>query len=91
MTDPGITGRLGGFIVTSGQADWPEDVLELGRRHILDTIASIVVCGDRESAHLSRDFATRMSGGAAGGAPILGTKLSASLPDAVFASRAPPC
>jgi 2-methylcitrate dehydratase PrpD len=86
MTDPGITGRLGGFIVTSGQADWAEDVLELGRRHILDTIASIVVCGDRESAHLSRDFATRMSGGAAGGAPILGTKLSASLPDAVFAS-----
>ncbi len=81
-----VTARLSAFVADSGASDWPADVLELGRRHILDTIASIVVCGDRDSARLAREFAVRHSGAIAHGAPILGTKLRASLPDAVFAS-----
>jgi 2-methylcitrate dehydratase PrpD len=81
-----LTAQLSRFIAGSAAADWPDDVLELGRRHILDTIASIVVCGDRESARLARAFALSQSGGVHGGAPILGTRLLASLPDAVFAS-----
>lgn len=81
-----LTAELSRFIAESGSAHWPEDVLELGRRHILDTIASIVVCGGRDVARLSREFAMSQSGGVAGGAPILGTRLRASLPDAVFAS-----
>jgi len=82
----GITTRLCRFISHSARSAWPEEILELGRRHLLDTIASIVVCSDRESARLSREFATGQSGQSSGGAPILGTHLRASLPDAVFAS-----
>ena len=83
---PDITQRLARFIVSSVGADWPEDILELGRRHILDTIASIVVCGDRETARLAREFAVKQSGSVNPGAPILGTGQTASLRDAVFAS-----
>lgn len=82
----GITKRLSDFIATSGTADWPEDTLELGRRHILDTVASIIICGDRPSARLAREFALSQSGHADHGAPILGTLQRASLTDAVFAS-----
>lgn len=81
-----ITGRLSDFITTSLTADWPEETLELGRRHILDTIASIVVCGDRETARLAREFVVTQSGSVAAGAPILGTTQTAALRDAVFAS-----
>ncbi|MBD3646025.1 MAG: MmgE/PrpD family protein, partial [Pseudomonadales bacterium] len=81
-----LTGQLAEFIAQSGKADWPEDVLELGRRHILDTIASIVVCGNLETAKLARRFALQQSGSVSNGAPILGTRQRASLPDAVFAS-----
>ncbi len=88
MSEPpaALTAELCRFITGSASADWPDDVLELGRRHILDTIASIVVCGDREVARLARGFALRQSGDLRSGAPILGTRLRASLPDAVFAS-----
>ena len=85
-TPAGLTAELSRFIATSAHAEWPEEILELGRRHILDTIASIVVCGDRDSARLAREFALLQSGRESGGAPILGTRLRAGLPDAVFAS-----
>jgi len=80
-----LTAELARFIAESSTAAWPEEILELGRRHILDTIAAIVVCGERDSARLAREFAHRQSG-QAGAAPILGTRQRASLPDAVFAS-----
>lgn len=87
MAEPrAITAQLSRFIAGSADATWPEEVLELGRRHVLDTIAAIVVCGERDSARLACDFATRQSGSAACGAPILGTRFRASLSDAVFAS-----
>jgi 2-methylcitrate dehydratase PrpD len=82
----GLTAELSRFIAHSATADWPEEILELGRRHILDTIASIVVCGDRDTARLARRFAVSFGDGEGGGAPILGTRLRAALPDAVFAS-----
>lgn len=85
MTE-GYTARLVNFICESRGADWPEEVRELGRRHILDTIASIVICGNRNSARLAREFALRHGGGVGAGAPILGSRDRASLPDAVFAS-----
>lgn len=81
-----ISARLIRFIAGSATAAWPEDVLELGRRHILDTIAAIIACGERESARLARAYAMRHSGHAEHGAPLLGSSLRASLPDAVFAS-----
>lgn len=81
-----ITQRLCHFIADSGTAEWPEETLELGRRHILDTMASIVICGDRDSSRLAREFASRSSGGSSEAAPILGSNVCTSLADAVFAS-----
>ena len=49
-----LTQEVTEFIAGTTTADWPEETLELGRRHILDTIASIVVCGGRETALLAR-------------------------------------
>ena len=86
MTNATMTAAVSQFIAGAGTADWPEETLELGRRHILDTIASIVICGDSKSARLARDFALRLSGNVQGGAPLLGSAARASLPDAVFAS-----
>ncbi|HJM89636.1 MAG TPA: MmgE/PrpD family protein [Dehalococcoidia bacterium] len=81
-----LTQEVTEFIAGTTTADWPEETLELGRRHILDTIASIVVCGGRETALLARGFAAAQSGTVSDGAPILGSRERASLPDAVFAS-----
>ncbi len=88
MTDGlgALTAEVSRFIAGSGEADWPEETLELGRRHILDTIASIVVCAERDTALKARAFARSQSGSVEGGAPILGSRDRASLPDAIFAS-----
>ncbi|GMU39284.1 MAG: hypothetical protein AMXMBFR23_01500 [Chloroflexota bacterium] len=82
----GWTETVSEFIAGSTTADWPEETLELGRRHILDTLASIVACRDLETAEVARAFALRLTGGTPGGSTILGTREHASLPDAVFAS-----
>lgn len=59
---------------------------ELGRLHILDTLASIVACRDLEPAVLARDYALSLSGGAErNAATILGTELRAGIVDAAFA------
>ena len=62
----------------------PDDIRELGKRHILDTLASIVACRDLQAAVLGRQYAAASTGG--GPAAILGTRERASLVDAVFAS-----
>src|SRR5688572_3778064 len=82
----GWTSTVARFVAESPTAEWPEETLELGRRHILDTLASIVACRDLETAEVARDFALGLEGGATNGVTILGTRLRASLPDAVFAS-----
>lgn len=81
-----LTKQVTRFIAGSGTANWPEETLELGRRHVLDTITSIVICGELETARRARQFALAQSGSVDHGAPILGTRHRASLPDAVFAS-----
>ena len=80
------TSRLSRFIAGSREADWPEDTLELGRRHILDTLAATVACHNLETAVVARKFALAQSGHIAGGSTILGTRSRAALTDAVFAS-----
>ena len=73
------------FVAGAVDATWPEETLELGRRHLLDTLAAIVACRDLETATVARTYALGLSGGA-GHTTILGTRMRASLPDAVFAS-----
>lgn len=60
---------------------------EMGRLHILDTLASVVACRDLEPAILARNYAMALSGGVhESAATILGTPLRAGLADAAFAS-----
>jgi len=80
------TAQVVRFIESARTADWPKETLELGRRHILDTLAATVVCRDLETAVVAREFALAQSGTVEDGTTILATRLRASLTDAVFAS-----
>ena len=85
--EPRVTPALSRFLATSPTAPIPEDVREAGRLHILDTLASVVACRDLEPAVLARRFAQQQSGEPRGNAAtILGTRSTAALIDAVFAS-----
>lgn len=85
--EPAVTAPLSRFI--AGGLDLPIDeaTLDLGRRHILDTLASVVACRDLEPSVLARKFALAHSGDARRSAvSILGVKDRAAILDAVFAS-----
>jgi len=73
------------YILGSQTAAIPDDMVELAKRHFLDTLASIVACRYLDAARLARQFALAQSAGAKT-APILGTREHASLLDAAFAS-----
>jgi 2-methylcitrate dehydratase PrpD len=81
---PALTAPISRYIAESANAVLPDDIRELGKRHILDTIASIVACRDLQPAVLARRYALSMSRG--GPVTILGTRERVSLIDAVFAS-----
>lgn len=78
---------LAAYVSGAFRADPPEAHREMGRLHILDTLASVVACRDLEPATLARDYAVALSGDVFNNvATILGTDLGASLVDAAFAS-----
>jgi 2-methylcitrate dehydratase PrpD len=82
-----VTAPLSRFIAGALDLDIDADTLELGRRHILDTLASVVACRDLEPSVLARRFATAQSGDArASATTLLGTRQRAAMLDAVFAS-----
>jgi 2-methylcitrate dehydratase PrpD len=84
---PRVTPGLAEYVASSPSADVCEEFRELGRRHVLDTLASIVACRDLEPAVLARKLALQLSGDArASAATILGTRERAAILDAVFAS-----
>ena len=76
---------LSDYISTSQTAAVPEEIRELGRRHILDTLAAAVACRDLEPAQLARKFTAVQSAGAST-APVLATNERRALLDAVLAS-----
>lgn len=80
---PKVTEPLSAFIAGSQTATIPEDIRELGRRHILDTLAAIVACRDLAPARLARAYVVAQADGSV--ATILGSRQKASLTDAVFA------
>src|SRR5688572_9989479 len=85
--EPKVMQALCEFIAGSQSARWPEEPRDLAKRHILDTLASIVACRDLKPSKLARDFALAQSGDArTNAATILGTRQRAALRDAVFAS-----
>lgn len=82
-----ITQKLSRFIAGSQTATFPEEHRELARRHILDTLASVVACRDLEPSTLARNYALAQSGDARRSAvTILGTTQKAAIVDSVFAS-----
>jgi 2-methylcitrate dehydratase PrpD len=82
---PGWSEALAQYISTSQTATIPEETRELGRRHILDTLAAIVACRDLQASQVARAVVKTQSAGATA-APILGTKERSSLLDAILAS-----
>jgi 2-methylcitrate dehydratase PrpD len=86
-TEPGVpalTVPLSRYIAASPTATIPEEIRDLGRRHVLDTIAAIVACRDLPAATVARRYVSAQAGG--GPATILATRERAPLVDAVFAS-----
>ena len=84
---PSVTEPLARFISGSPEAEISSEFRDLAKRHILDTLASIVACRDLEPSVLARTFALEQSGDARRNAvTILGTSEKAALIDAVFAS-----
>jgi 2-methylcitrate dehydratase PrpD len=79
------TEALSEYVASSQSASVPEEIRELARRHILDSLAALVACRDLEPARLARKVATAWSAGART-APMLGTTDRAALLDAIFAS-----
>jgi 2-methylcitrate dehydratase PrpD len=79
------TQRVCEFIAGAPTAPFADDVRELARRHVLDTIASVVACHDLEPAEVARRFAVANSASPSG-TTILGTRDRVSLVDAAFAS-----
>ena len=72
--------------VSGGQtADIDEDTLELGKRHLLDTFASIVVSSDLKPAKLARDFAI-FNGGKGDASHLLTTNDRVTILDAILAN-----
>jgi 2-methylcitrate dehydratase PrpD len=78
-------GPLSKYIFESQTAPIPDDIRELSKRHILDTLASIVACSQLKPAQLARDFAL-FNSAQANTTHLLGTSLKASLLDAIFAN-----
>jgi 2-methylcitrate dehydratase PrpD len=85
LNDPSPMRPLSQYISTSQTASIPDEVCELAKRHILDTLASIVACSQLKPARLARDFAL-FNGGQADTAHLLGTNLKTTLLDAIFAN-----
>lgn len=81
-----LTPTISGWIANIRSAGVNPELLELGKRHILDTLAAAVSCKDLEPAMLGRKYALAKSAGAKNGATMLATKERVGLVDAAFGS-----
>lgn len=82
---PSITEPLATYISESQFNTIPDDILELAKRHILDTLASMVVSSQLKPSRLARRFAM-FNGGKADTAHLLTTNQTTTLLDAIFAN-----
>jgi len=85
LTGPSPTAALSHYIATSQSSEIPSEILELGKRHILDTLASLIVSAKLKPAKLAQEYA-RINGGSATDATILTTNKKTTVLDAVFAN-----
>jgi 2-methylcitrate dehydratase PrpD len=81
-----LTPTISAYIANIRTAPVDPEFLELGKRHILDTLAAAVSCKDLEPAMLGRKYALAKSADAKNGATMLATKERVGLVDAAFGS-----
>ena len=85
VTDLNLTPTISAYIAGIRDARIKSEFLDLGKRHILDTLASAVACRDLEPAALARKYAQFKSADASNAATVLATTERAGIVDAVFA------
>jgi 2-methylcitrate dehydratase PrpD len=85
LNGPSPMGPLSKYISESQTAPIPDEIRELSKRHILDTLASIVACSQLRPAQLARDFAL-FNSRQTHTAHLLGTNMKTALLDAIFAN-----
>lgn len=85
LSGPSPTPALSAYIANSQTDTIPDDILELGKRHILDTLTSLIVSAKLKPALLSQQYA-EVQGGGATTASILTTNKKTSLIEAIFAN-----
>lgn len=85
LNPPDITGPLASYISESQSRPIPDEILELGKRHILDTFVSMVVSAPLKPARKAHEFAL-FNGGQASVAHLLTTDRTTTLLDAIFAN-----
>lgn len=86
VTDLNLTGTISEYIANIRTAEVDPEFLELGKRHILDTLAAAVSCKDLPPAMLGRKYALMKSADASNAATMLATKERVGLVDAVYGS-----
>lgn len=86
VTDMNLTGTISEYIANIRTANVDPEFLELGKRHILDTLASAVSCKDLPPAMFGRKYALMKSADAKNAATMLATKERVGLVDAVYGS-----
>ena len=84
--DPVITRTISNYIANIRTAAVDPEFLELGKRHILDTLAAAISCKDLEPAVLGRKYALMKSADASNCATMLATKELVGLVDAGYGS-----
>lgn len=85
LEGPSPTNALSKYIFESQIASIPEEIRELAKRHILDTLAATVACSRLKIARLVQNFAL-FNSGKAGTTHLLGTDIKTTLLDAIFAN-----
>src|SRR5882757_942922 len=74
---PGLTNYVGNFVIRTKYEDIPSNVIELGKKSILDGLGLALAGSRAESGPISRKF-VELSGACAGKSTIIGTAQKAS-------------
>src|SRR5215472_15287473 len=74
---PGLTKYVGAFVVQTKYGDIPPDVIELGKKSILDGLGLALAGSRAESGPISRKF-VQQSGVCSGKAAVIGTAMKTS-------------
>lgn len=81
----GLTLRVAEFVVNTGYEDIPSEVIELGRKSILDALGLALVGSVAESGQIAREY-LKAQGFGSSGSTVIGSSLRAPTRFAAFAN-----